>query len=83
MDPNSTKNSQKSSLSGSRFNSDKLYQHAKRQKDYKKDLKAWYDQKKFIEEGEHKYFNPQLGQKTVELSKKRELNVIEHAKEYA
>lgn len=57
--------------------------HAKRQEEYKKDLKAWYDQKKSIEENESKFFNPTLNPKTIELSKKRDMNVIEHAREYA
>ena len=64
-------------------NSEKLYLHAQRQRQYKKELKDWYDKKHSLEEQSELVFAPQLNPHSLELARKRDRTVIEHAKEYA
>lgn len=57
--------------------------HAQRQKQYKKELKEWYDKKDLLEQQHDLVFSPKLNPVSLHLAQKREKSVIEHAQDYA
>ena len=57
--------------------------HAERQKQYRLELKEWYDKKNSIENEADLIFTPQINPKSQILAQKRDKTVYDYAKDYS